>query len=69
MPSVTVTFFQATFFLASFVLFRNISAVADPIMNKLFGHNFGALMTIFFVPNFFDTIFFGHKMFLNKKIL
>ena len=65
MPSVTVTFVQATFFLATFVLFPNISAVTDPIMTKLFGHNFGALMTIFFVPNFFDTIFFGHKIFLK----
>ena len=34
-PTVTVTFVQATFVLVTFVYFRNISAVTDPILIKL----------------------------------
>ena len=35
MPTVTVTFVHATFFLATFVHIGNISAVTDPIFAKL----------------------------------
>ena len=34
-PTVTVTFVQAAFVLATFVHIRNISAVTDPILTKL----------------------------------
>ena len=34
-PTVTVTFVQATFVLATFVHIRNISTVTDPILMKL----------------------------------
>ena len=34
-PTVTLTFFQATFGLATFVLIRNISAVTAPILTEL----------------------------------
>ena len=34
-PSVTVTFVQASFVLGTFVYIRNISAVTDPILTKL----------------------------------
>ena len=33
--TVTVTFVQATFILATFVQIKNISAVTDPILTKL----------------------------------
>ena len=34
-PTITVTFVQATFVLATFVHIRNISTVTDPILMKL----------------------------------
>ena len=34
LPSVMVTFVQATFFLATFVQIRNISAVTDPLFDE-----------------------------------
>ena len=39
MPSGTITFVQVTFFLATFVNIRNISAVTDPILTKLLNLN------------------------------
>ena len=40
MPIVMVTFVQETFVLAKFVHISNISPVTDPILAKLFEHNF-----------------------------
>ena len=47
MPTVTVTFVQATYVPETFVLFRNILAVTDPILadpnfflSKFFDQNF-----------------------------
>ena len=40
-PTVTVTFVQTTYVLATFVHIRNISAVTDLIFNKLIGRILG----------------------------
>ena len=46
MLTVTVTFVQATFVLATFVNSRNISAVTDPILKKLFGPNIRMILRL-----------------------
>ena len=56
MPTVMVTFVKATYVLATFVHIRNISAVTDPILTKLFG------------PNFWGP-FFGPRNLLYPKLL
>ena len=58
MPTVTMTFVQATYLLATFVYISNISAVTDLILTKFFGPNFWGLLLLsknFFLPNFFFT--------------
>ena len=40
MPTATATFIQVTFVLVTFVYKRNISAVTDPILTKLFEQDF-----------------------------
>ena len=51
-----MTFFQATFVLAIFAHIRNISAVTDPILTKIFRPN---LLTAVI---FWDQNFFGPKI-------
>ena len=46
MPTVTITFVQATFVLMAFVHIRNISAVTDTIVTKLLGPHLGALIFV-----------------------
>ena len=48
MPTVTVTFVKENFFSVTFIHIKNISAVTDPILTKLFG-------PWFFGPQFFWT--------------
>ena len=73
MPTVTVAFFQATFVWAIFVHIRYISAVADPILTKLFGPILLGLS--FLEPNIFGTIpfwtqiFFEPMSFFNNNFL
>ena len=47
LPTIMVTFLQAAFVLLTFGHIRNISAVTDPILCKLFGPYFlGALIFV-----------------------
>ena len=46
MPTVTVIYVQATFVLATFVNSKNISAVTDPILKKLFGPNIRMILRL-----------------------
>ena len=56
-PTITVTFVHTIFVLAIFFHIRNISAVTDPILTKLFEPNFlGAL------------IFLGEHLFWTKYL-
>ena len=57
--NVNVTFVQATYVPETFVLFRNILAITDQILTKLFGPNFGRPWI------FFDQTFFGPKFCLT----
>ena len=61
MKTVTVTFVQATFALATFVHTKNNSAITDPILTKLFVPNFlvdlNLFYQIFFEQNLFDQHF------------
>ena len=57
MPTVTVTFVQATYFLPTFVHIYNISAVTEPILTKSFD------------PIFRGQYFLWTKMFLNQTSL
>ena len=65
-PAITVTFVKATFVLVTFVHIRNVWAITDPILTKLFWLKFvGALM---FGTKIFEQKFFGTKIlfYLNK---
>ena len=53
-----MTFVKATYVLAKFVHISNISAVTDPILNKLFGPNFLGVIIFVLGPNFFGPKFF-----------
>ena len=65
-PTVTVTFVQATFVLETFVHIRDISAVTDPILNKLFWPNY--FRALIFWPNILlRPNFFGHNNFLVQN--
>ena len=72
MPTVMVTIVQATFVLATFVHIRNISAVTDLILTKLFVPNFWQalifLHTKFCGPTFFGPKIFQIKIFFRSKI-
>ena len=61
MPTVTVTFVHATFFLATFVHIRNTSAVTDPMLTKLFWSNYLGAPTFFLDLNLFEPNFFWPK--------
>ena len=54
MPTVTVTFVKEKYALVTLSHIRNISAVTDPILNKLFGPNFFGALT--FWPIFFYQV-------------
>ena len=58
-PTGTVTFVHATFVPETFVLFRNISPVTDPILTKLQSQLFGEYVNCpeDICPNFLDQIF------------
>ena len=77
MPTVMVTFAQATFILATFVHIWNISAVADLILTKFLHPCFGGpwflWIKIFWTKCFLTQTFLhlnccGPKMFLDPKI-
>ena len=62
MPTVIVTFVQATYVLATFVHISIISAVTDPILSNLLGPNFfGAVI-------FVDQHIFWPEDFLDQNI-
>ena len=68
MPTVTVTFVEATFVLATFVHIRNVSAVTDRILTKCSGTNFLQALTFlidFFLPKVCLTQIFWDKHFLD----
>ena len=71
MPTVMVTFVQATFVLATFVHIRDISFVTDPILTKRLGQDFLQASTVvidIFFPKFSLTEFFWDlKNFLDQK--
>ena len=73
MPTVKVTFVQATYVLATFVHFSNISAVTDPILTKLFGPIFLGLnifwQTFFFGKTSFDLNIYCTKIFCTQSFL
>ena len=68
-PTVMVTFVQATFVPETFVLFRNISPVTDPILTKLFGPNFCRPIFMLDPKCFWTQYFFGPKILeLDQKL-
>ena len=73
MPTVTGTFFKATFVLVTFVHIRNISAVTDRILTKHLGPDFFQTLTFLikiFLPIFCLIQFFWDlKNFVNLKYL
>ena len=71
MPIVMVTFIQATFVLATFIHIRNISAVTEVILAKLFWADIlGAIIfwaNILFYPNFFAQNCLDPNSFLDPN--
>ena len=61
MPTVMVTFVQATYALVTFVQITNISAVTGLILTKPFGPNFFGVIIFLdqnvFGQNFFKTLY------------
>ena len=69
MPTVTVTFVQATSVLTTFLHIMNSSVVPVPILTQFFGglHFFGPIF--FLTKNFFrPKVFFGPIYFFRPKI-
>ena len=77
MPTVTVTFVQATYVLETFVLFRNLTQFWQALIfldQKLFGPKFCLTLTFvdlqtFFYPKFFWTQNFVDLRFCGPKIV
>ena len=65
MQTVMVTFVHETFVQATFVHIRNISAVTDPILTKLFGPDFLQALNFFGPKILLTQSFFGLKKFLT----
>ena len=65
MQTVRVTFVQATFVLVTFVHIKNIFAVTDPMLTKLFGLN--VLQGLIFLDQFFCPKLSLTKTFLDLK--
>ena len=61
MPTVMVTFAQATLVPATFVHIKNISAITDPIMTKFFGPNFFGALNFFEPKNLVVQKNYGPK--------
>ena len=77
MPTVMVTFVQATDVLETFVLFSNILAATDPILTKLFEPKLlGAFIflnqifstKILFDPMFFQLNFVSTQIFFGPNV-
>ena len=64
MPTLTVTFVQGTFVLATYFHIGNISVITD-LDHTFWTQNF--LNQIFFYLNFFDLNCFGIQIFLSPK--